>query len=67
VLKKFGDDNANLLVVSLAWYGFTAIFPGVGKGLGAVIDVKTSVDCHWCCLRAVAARDGRRSTRGRTE
>ncbi len=27
VLKKFGDDNANLLVVSLAWYGFTAIFP----------------------------------------
>jgi uncharacterized BrkB/YihY/UPF0761 family membrane protein len=27
VVKKFGDDNANLLVVSLAWYGFTAIFP----------------------------------------
>src|SRR6201997_401558 len=27
VMKKFGDDNANLLVVSLAWYGFTAIFP----------------------------------------
>lgn len=27
VIKKFGDDNANLLVVSLAWYGFTAIFP----------------------------------------
>src|SRR6266699_2136880 len=27
VAKKFGDDNANLLVVSLAWYGFTAIFP----------------------------------------
>ena len=27
VLKKFGDDNANLLVVALAWYGFTAIFP----------------------------------------
>src|ERR1700689_4261196 len=27
VLKKFGNDNANLLVVSLAWYGFTAIFP----------------------------------------
>ena len=26
-VKKFGDDNANLLVVSLAWYGFTAIFP----------------------------------------
>ena len=22
-----GDDNANLLVVALAWYGFTAIFP----------------------------------------
>lgn len=27
VVKKFGDDNANLLVVSLGWYGFTAIFP----------------------------------------
>src|SRR5664279_5245171 len=27
VVKKFGDDSANLLVVSLAWYGFTAIFP----------------------------------------
>ena len=27
VQKKFGDDNANLLVVALAWYGFTAIFP----------------------------------------
>jgi uncharacterized BrkB/YihY/UPF0761 family membrane protein len=27
VVKKFGDDNANLLVVGLAWYGFTAIFP----------------------------------------
>src|ERR1700709_2455208 len=27
VVKKFSDDNANLLVVSLAWYGFTAIFP----------------------------------------
>ena len=27
MLKKFGDDNANLLVVALAWYGFTAIFP----------------------------------------
>jgi uncharacterized BrkB/YihY/UPF0761 family membrane protein len=27
VLKKFGDDDANLLVVALAWYGFTAIFP----------------------------------------
>lgn len=27
VIKKFGDDNANLLVVSLGWYGFTAIFP----------------------------------------
>jgi uncharacterized BrkB/YihY/UPF0761 family membrane protein len=27
VAKKFSDDNANLLVVSLAWYGFTAIFP----------------------------------------
>lgn len=27
VVKKFGDDNANLMVVALAWYGFTAIFP----------------------------------------
>ena len=27
VQKKFGDDNVNLLVVALAWYGFTAIFP----------------------------------------
>jgi uncharacterized BrkB/YihY/UPF0761 family membrane protein len=27
VIKKYSDDNANLLVVSLAWYGFTAIFP----------------------------------------
>jgi uncharacterized BrkB/YihY/UPF0761 family membrane protein len=27
VMKKFGDDDANLLVVALAWYGFTAIFP----------------------------------------
>jgi uncharacterized BrkB/YihY/UPF0761 family membrane protein len=27
VMKKFGDDNANLLAVALAWYGFTAIFP----------------------------------------
>ncbi len=27
VTKKFGEDNANLLVVALAWYGFTAIFP----------------------------------------
>lgn len=26
-VKKFGDDNANLQVVSLGWYGFTAIFP----------------------------------------
>jgi uncharacterized BrkB/YihY/UPF0761 family membrane protein len=26
-MKKFGDDNANLVVVALAWYGFTAIFP----------------------------------------
>lgn len=25
--KKVGDDNANLWVVSLAWYGFLAIFP----------------------------------------
>jgi uncharacterized BrkB/YihY/UPF0761 family membrane protein len=27
VLEKSSDDNANLLVVGLAWYGFTAIFP----------------------------------------
>ena len=27
VQKKFGDDNANLVVVALAWYGFTSIFP----------------------------------------
>ncbi|HEX7159948.1 MAG TPA: YhjD/YihY/BrkB family envelope integrity protein [Trebonia sp.] len=27
VMKKFGDDKANLVVVALAWYGFTAIFP----------------------------------------
>jgi uncharacterized BrkB/YihY/UPF0761 family membrane protein len=27
VMKKYGDDNANLLVVALAWYGFTAIVP----------------------------------------
>lgn len=27
VVKKFSDDSANLLVVALAWYGFTAIFP----------------------------------------
>ncbi|MGD0700562.1 MAG: YhjD/YihY/BrkB family envelope integrity protein [Trebonia sp.] len=27
VVKKFGDDNANLVVVALAWYGFLAIFP----------------------------------------
>src|ERR1700723_1485700 len=27
VMKKFGDDNANLVTVALAWYGFTAIFP----------------------------------------
>jgi len=27
VQKKFGDDNANLLVVALGWYGFTSIFP----------------------------------------
>jgi uncharacterized BrkB/YihY/UPF0761 family membrane protein len=29
VLKKFGNDNANLLVVALGWYGFTAIFPAL--------------------------------------
>ena len=27
VVKKFSDDQSNLLVVSLGWYGFTAIFP----------------------------------------
>jgi len=27
VIKKFSDDHANLVVVGLAWYGFTAIFP----------------------------------------
>ena len=27
VTKKFGDDDANLLVVALGWYGFTAIYP----------------------------------------
>lgn len=27
VVKKFGDDQANLLVVALGWYGFTAIYP----------------------------------------
>lgn len=27
VVKKFSDDNANMLVVALAWYGFTSIFP----------------------------------------
>lgn len=27
VNKKFGDDKANLLVVALGWYGFTAIYP----------------------------------------
>jgi uncharacterized BrkB/YihY/UPF0761 family membrane protein len=27
MIKKFGDDQANLYVVALGWYGFTAIFP----------------------------------------
>jgi uncharacterized BrkB/YihY/UPF0761 family membrane protein len=27
VSKKFGDDQANLYVVALGWYGFTAIYP----------------------------------------
>jgi YihY family inner membrane protein len=27
VVKKFGDDDANVLAVALAWYGFTAIYP----------------------------------------
>ncbi len=27
VIKKFGADDSNLLVVGLGWYGFTAIYP----------------------------------------
>lgn len=27
VIRKFGNDQANLLVVALGWYGFTAIYP----------------------------------------
>jgi uncharacterized BrkB/YihY/UPF0761 family membrane protein len=27
VVKKFGEDQAGLLVVGLGWYGFTAIYP----------------------------------------
>jgi membrane protein len=27
VIRKFDDDNANLWVVALGWYGFTAIYP----------------------------------------
>jgi uncharacterized BrkB/YihY/UPF0761 family membrane protein len=27
VQRKFGDDDANLYVVALGWYGFTAIYP----------------------------------------
>ncbi len=27
VIRKFGDDDANLYVVALGWYGFTAIYP----------------------------------------
>lgn len=27
VIKKFGDDQAGLLVTALGWYGFTAIYP----------------------------------------
>jgi uncharacterized BrkB/YihY/UPF0761 family membrane protein len=27
VVKKFGDDQANNLVVALGWYGFTSIYP----------------------------------------
>jgi uncharacterized BrkB/YihY/UPF0761 family membrane protein len=27
VVRKYGDDDANLLAVALAWYGFTAIYP----------------------------------------
>jgi uncharacterized BrkB/YihY/UPF0761 family membrane protein len=25
--RKFGDDDGNLLVVALGWYGFTAVYP----------------------------------------
>jgi uncharacterized BrkB/YihY/UPF0761 family membrane protein len=27
VIKKFSDDEANLFVLALGWYGFTAIYP----------------------------------------
>jgi uncharacterized BrkB/YihY/UPF0761 family membrane protein len=27
VVKKFGEDESNFLVVALGWYGFTAIYP----------------------------------------
>jgi hypothetical protein len=27
VIKKFGDDEVNQLVVGLGWYGFVAIYP----------------------------------------
>ncbi len=27
VVKKFGEDNVNLFVIALGWYGFTAIYP----------------------------------------
>jgi uncharacterized BrkB/YihY/UPF0761 family membrane protein len=27
VVKKYGNDNAGVLVVALGWYGFTAIYP----------------------------------------
>jgi uncharacterized BrkB/YihY/UPF0761 family membrane protein len=27
VLKKFGDDQANVFVVALGWYGFVSIYP----------------------------------------
>ena len=58
VQKKFGDDNANLVVVALAWYGFTAIFPlllvvvtlfgfigraAIGTGLVNTLDRKSVV------------------------
>ena len=26
-VRKFGDDDGNLLVVALGWYGFTAVYP----------------------------------------
>ena len=27
VVREFGDDEGNLFVVALGWYGFTAVYP----------------------------------------